>query len=204
MTKTTFGGLITVLQELKVNNVIIGKQFEKTENYEKFLQIVKENKINVKVVVAGNRINIEDNIFIDILWPKMDEKVSENSINNNALVCKLNFDDFKALFTGDIEQEAEKILVSKYQYNNILKSNILKVAHHGSKTSSTKEFLQLVKPEISLIGVGENNTFGHPSNNTLENLKSIGSDIFRTDCNGEISIYTDGKKYSVKEKINTK
>ena len=204
MTKTTFGGLITVLQELKVNNVIIGKQFEKTENYEKFLQIVKENKINVKVVVAGNRINIEDNIFIDILWPKMDEKVSENSINNNALVCKLNFDDFKVLFTGDIEQEAEKILVSKYQYNNILKSNILKVAHHGSKTSSTKEFLQLVKPEISLIGVGENNTFGHPSNNTLENLKSIGSDIFRTDCNGEISIYTDGKKYSVKEKINTK
>ena len=204
MTKTTFGGLITVLQELKVNNVIIGKQFEKTENYEKFLQIVKENKINVKVVVAGNRINIEDNIFIDILWPKMDEKVSENSINNNALVCKLNFDEFKVLFTGDIEQEAEKILVSKYQYNNILKSNILKVAHHGSKTSSTKEFLQLVKPEISLIGVGENNTFGHPSNNTLENLKSIGSDIFRTDCNGEISIYTDGKKYSVKEKINTK
>ena len=204
MTKTTFGGLITVLQELKVNNVIIGKQFEKTENYEKFLQIVKENKINVKVVVAGNRINIEDNIFIDILWPKMDEKVSENSINNNALVCKLNFDDFKVLFTGDIEQEAEKILVSKYQYNNILKSNILKVAHHGSKTSSTKEFLQLVKPEISLIGVGENNTFGHPSNNTLENLKSIGSDIFRTDCNGEISIYTDGKKCIVKEKINTK
>ncbi len=204
MTKITFGGLITVLQELKVNNVIIGKQFEKTENYEKFLQIVKENKINVKVVVAGNRINIEDNIFIDILWPKIDKKVSENSINNNALVCKLNFDEFKVLFTGDIEQEAEKILVSKYQYNNILKSNILKVAHHGSKTSSTKEFLELVKPEISLIGVGENNTFGHPSNNTLENLKSIGSDIFRTDCNGEISIYTDGKKYSVKEKINTK
>ena len=201
MTKITFGGLITVLQELKVNNVIIGKQFEKTENYEKFLQIVKENKINVKVVVAGNRINIEDNIFIDILWPKIDKKVSENSINNNALVCKLNFDEFKVLFTGDIEQEAEKILVSKYQYNNILKSNILKV---GSKTSSTKEFLELVKPEISLIGVGENNTFGHPSNNTLENLKSIGSDIFRTDCNGEISIYTDGKKYSVKEKINTK
>ena len=93
------------------------------------------------------------------------------------------------LFTGDIEEIAEKEILDKYKENTeFLKSTILKVAHHGSKTSSTKEFINIVKPKYAVIGVGKDNKFGHPSNVTIENLKTINTEIYRTDEMGEISI----------------
>ena len=91
------------------------------------------------------------------------------------------------LFTGDIEKVAENQMVSRYNYK-ILESTILKVAHHGSKTSSTEEFIKAVKPKISVIGVGENNKFGHPNNSVIETLKDYGSAIYRTDLQGEITL----------------
>lgn len=136
---------------------------------------------------AGNRINIEKNLFFDILWPSKNETVSKNIINNNALVCKMVSKRVTMLFTGDIEQEAEEAILNKYKSNiGILKSDILKVAHHGSKTSSTKEFLEAVKPNTAVIGVGKNNNFGHPNKSVLERLKRLGCRIYRTDESGEI------------------
>lgn len=136
---------------------------------------------------AGNRINIEKNLFFDILWPSKNETVSKNVINNNALVCKMVSKKVTMLFTGDIEQEAEETILNKYKSNiGILKSDILKVAHHGSKTSSTKEFLEAVKPNTAVIGVGKNNNFGHPNKSVLERLKRLGCRIYRTDESGEI------------------
>ncbi len=136
---------------------------------------------------AGNRINIEKNLFFDILWPSKNETVSKNVINNNALVCKMVSKRVTMLFTGDIEQEAEEAILNKYKSNiGILKSDILKVAHHGSKTSSTKEFLEAVKPNTAVIGVGKNNNFGHPNKSVLERLKRLGCRIYRTDESGEI------------------
>lgn len=173
MTKITFGGLLTVLQELKVNRVIIGKQFEKSENYQKFIEIVKEKNIDVNVVQVNSKINIEKDLYFDVLWPDSKKIVSKNSINNNALVCKLNYKDFSMLFTGDIESDAENILVEKYKNTNTLKATILKVGHHGSKTSSTKEFLELIKPKVALIGVGKNNNFGHPNMQVLQRLQNM-------------------------------
>ena len=80
-------------------------------------------------------------------------------------------------------------ILDKYKENTeFLKSTILKVAHHGSKTSSTKEFINIVKPKYAVIGVGKDNKFGHPSNVTIENLKTINTEIYRTDEMGEISI----------------
>jgi len=138
-------------------------------------------------VEAGNRINIEKNLFFDILWPSKNETVSKNVINNNALVCKMVSKKVTMLFTGDIEQEAEEAILNKYKSNiGILKSDILKVAHHGSKTSSTKEFLEAVKPNTAVIGVGKNNNFGHPNKSVLERLKRLGCRIYRTDESGEI------------------
>ena len=99
---------------------------------------------------------------------------------------------------------AEKAIINKYKNNlNILEADILKVAHHGSKTSSHKNFLNIVKPKIALIGVGEDNKFGHPSDIVIDNLKSVKADIFRTDENGEISITTDKKKkrYNIEKLI---
>lgn len=184
-----FGGLLYIMQEVKVNNVIIGKQYEKCENYKKFIEIVKKKNIKVNVVEAGQKINIERNLFFDVLWPCIDNMISENAINNNSLVCKLKYKNFSMLFTGDIEEIAEKAILAKYSKNkNILKADVLKVAHHGSKTSSTIDFLKAVKPNYAVIGVGKDNNFGHPSDITIQNLKDMGVKIYRTDEIGEIEI----------------
>lgn len=184
------GGLMYILKNLKVKNIIIGKQYEEYENYKEFIKIAKDKKINIRVVGAGEKITIEKNLYIDVLWPINREKmVIQNAINNNSLVFKLRYINFSMLFTGDIEEIAEKEILDKYKENTeFLKSTILKVAHHGSKTSSTKEFINIVKPKYAVIGVGKDNKFGHPSNVTIENLKTINTEIYRTDEMGEISI----------------
>lgn len=186
------------MQEIKVNNIIIGKQYKSSENYEKFIKIVKEKKINVKIVEGGEKVSIEDNLYFNILWPFSDNMISDNSINNNSLVCKLNYKNYSMLFTGDIEAIAEKAILKKYSRNlNILKSDILKVAHHGSKTSSITEFIEKIKPKYAIIGVGEDNKFGHPSDSTIQNLEKANIRIYRTDKMGEIEMKTNGKDIEI-------
>ena len=200
-----FGGLLYIMQEIKVNNIIIGKQYKSSENYEEFIKIVKEKKINVKIVEGGEKVSIEDNLYFDIIWPFSDNMISDNSINNNSLVCKLNYKNYSMLFTGDIEAIAEKAILKKYSKSlNILKSDILKVAHHGSKTSSITEFIEKIKPKYAIIGVGEDNKFGHPSDSTIQNLEKANIRIYRTDKMGEIEIKTNGKEIKINEFLKCK
>lgn len=200
-----FGGLLYIMQEIKVNNIIIGKQYKSSENYEEFIRIVKEKKINVKIVEGGEKVSIEDNLYFDIIWPFSDNMISDNSINNNSLVCKLNYKNYSMLFTGDIEAIAEKAILKKYSKNlNILKSDILKVAHHGSKTSSITEFIEKIKPKYAIIGVGEDNKFGHPSDSTIQNLEKANIRIYRTDKMGEIEIKTNGKEIKINKFLKCK
>lgn len=200
-----FGGLLYIMQEIKVNNIIIGKQYKSSENYEKFIKIVKEKKINVKIVEGGEKVSIEDNLYFDIIWPFSDNMIFDNSINNNSLVCKLNYKNYSMLFTGDIEAIAEKAILKKYSKNlNILKSDILKVAHHGSKTSSITEFIEKIKPKYAIIGVGEDNKFGHPSDSTIQNLEKANIRIYRTDKMGEIEMKTNGKEIKINEFLKCK
>lgn len=200
-----FGGLLYIMQEIKVNNIIIGKQYKSSENYEEFIKIVKEKKINVKIVEGGEKVSIEDNLYFDIIWPFSDNMISDNSINNNSLVCKLNYKNYSMLFTGDIEVIAEKAILKKYSKNlNILKSDILKVAHHGSKTSSITEFIEKIKPKYAIIGVGEDNKFGHPSDSTIQNLEKANIRIYRTDKMGEIEMKTNGKEIKINEFLKCK
>ena len=192
-------GLLYVIKEIKVKNVVIGKQFEESENLKEFLRIVKEKNIKVSVVEAGDRVKIEKDLYFDILWPDSKNKISDNILNNNSLVCKLYYKSFSMLFTGDIEQIAEKQLLKKYENTQKLKATILKVAHHGSKTSSTQEFLKIVKPKIALIGVGKDNLFKHPSYETIEKLNSNNIKIYRTDEMGEITIMVSKNgKFAIK------
>lgn len=193
------------MQEIKVNNIIIGKQYKSSENYEEFIKIVKEKKINVKIVEGGEKVSIEDNLYFDIIWPFSDNMISDNSINNNSLVCKLNYKNYSMLFTGDIEAIAEKAILKKYSKNlNILKSDILKVAHHGSKTSSITEFIEKIKSKYAIIGVGEDNKFGHPSDSTIQNLEKANIRIYRTDKMGEIEMKTNGKEIKINEFLKCK
>ncbi len=192
------GGLLTVLEELKVDRVCISKQEEESENYQKFLKIIKDKQISVTIVKIGDRINIENNLYFNILWPK-EEQIVDSRLNNNAIVMKLNYNNFSMMFTGDIEEKAEDEIVKLYGEKQILESDILKVAHHGSKTSTTEKIVNEIKPEIALIGVGENNLFNHPSEEVIERLEKLDINIYRTDINGEITITVNKKgQYFVK------
>lgn len=168
------------MEEFEVGAVIIGKQFENSENYKKFKKIVNNKKIQVLEVEEGNKIKIEDNLYFDVLWPDCKNTIKENILNNNSLVCRLVYNNFSMLFTGDIEEIAEKAILKNYK-NNLgkLKSTILKVAHHGSKTSTTQKLLKEINPKIALIGVGENNTFGHPNSDVLNRLNKTRCQSFK-------------------------
>lgn len=166
------GGLFSILENLRVEHVLISKQGKESENYKHFLEISKRKKIKVIYVEAGDRINIEKNMFFEILFPTRN-LISENILNNNSIVARLVYKNFKILFTGDIEEIAEKELIKLYSKTNKLRADILKVAHHGSKSSTIASFLKLVNPRISLIGVGATNTFGHPNENVLERIERI-------------------------------
>lgn len=123
---------------------------------------------------SGDELNIDKNIKLEVLWPR-EEQIKENILNNNSLVIKLNYNNFSMLLTGDIEKIAEEQILDEYKNINILKSTILKIGHHGSKTSSIESFLKKVNPKIALIGVGKGNSFGHPSNGVIERLQDLRS-----------------------------
>ena len=153
----------------------------------------------------GDRIRIDKYDFFDILWPDED-LISENILNNNSIVCKLHYGSFTMLFTGDIEKIAEERILIKYENNKkILNSTMLKAGHHGSKTSSTEEFVYAVKPQYVLIGVGENNKFGHPNEEVVNRFEKYGAKIYRTDKMGEIKIKVNKKgKILIENYIQTK
>ncbi len=192
------GGTFAILENLKVENILLGIQSESSKQLEDLLNIAQNKKIKINVLNAGDKLKIEKDIFIDVLWPSKNKIISENSLNNNSLVFKFNFKSVSALFTGDIEETAENEILKYYANNlNCLEADILKVAHHGSKTSSTEEFLKATNSQIALIGVGKNNNFGHPNDEVLERLENFKIKIFRTDEMGEIII-----KINYKEKMN--
>lgn len=184
-------GIETVIDKIKVKNIVVSRQASQSVEYDKIIKMCKEKKIKIIDAKRGEKIVIDKYAYFDILHPGdilLDD--GKGGLNANAIVAKLNYkmDNklFTVLFTGDIEYDAEQELVK--EYGNKLKSDILKVAHHGSKTSSSQEFINLVKPEIALIGVGKDNTFGHPNESVLERLRDLKCKIYRTDENGEISI----------------
>ena len=199
-------GLEAVIENIKVKNLVISKQATITDEYKKIINMCKQKNINIIVVKRGDSIKIDKYAYLKIFHPSnkfLDD--GKGGLNANAIVCKLfyklkNNKYFTILFTGDIEEEAEKEI--EKLYGKALKADILKVAHHGSKTSSRDEFLKLVSPKIALIGVGENNKFGHPNDGVLERLKEVGSKVYRTDEDGEICIKIDTKgRYKVQKFI---
>lgn len=193
------GGLFYIIENLKVKNIIIGLQLEKYPHYINLLNLIKNKKINLIVVENGNKIRIDKTSYIDILWPDRNNLVQENSINNNSIVAKFFYKNKSILFTGDIEKIAEEKIINLH--GNNLKSDILKSPHHGSNSSSINDFINLVNPQIVLIGVGKDNSYGHPSLLVLERYISNNIKIYRTDLMGEIVIKFKNKKIEVKEKI---
>jgi competence protein ComEC len=136
---------------------------------------------DVFIISAGDRFKLGDAEFT-VLNPIENSDPAEN---NSSLVLLADFEGVKVLFTGDIEYETETILADD---NTLVPVDVLKVAHHGSDTSSTKEFLESVQPRYAVISVGRSNRFGHPSDVVLQRLENIGSQIYRTDIHGSVTI----------------
>jgi len=189
-------GLIEVLKRYKVDFILWTGVVRDTFEFKEWQKAIQNEKAKIKIAQAGQRI-IASRKVLDILYPleNLEGQAVKNS-NNTSIVAKLVFGQNSFLFTGDISKSVEKKLV---QNKDSLNSNILKVAHHGSKNSSADEFIEKVLPEIVVIQVGENR-YGHPHPEVLERLEKFGINILRTDLNGDIKILCDSQSLKLKQK----
>lgn len=188
-------GLIEVLKRYHIEYVLWTGITRDIPEYKEWQKVVREEKANVIIAQAGQRVRIARDIYLDIAHPfeALEGKVAKNS-NDTSVVARLTFKKNSFLFTGDISEKVEEDLAaSDFQ----IKSNVLKVAHHGSKTSSSDYFLENALPDIAVIQVGKN-SYGHPTEEVLSRLRKFGIKIFRTDKDGDINIISDGQKLKIK------
>jgi competence protein ComEC len=194
------GGLPEVLRKIKVDLVLDSGQEYESSYYKNFLNLVEKNRIKYRVTRIGDVLDFGDGVKAGILGPSAPLFEGTNSDpNNNSIVMRLIYGNFSMLFVGDLEKEGEERLIES---GANLDSDILKVGHHGSKTSSGLNFLGMVKPEMAVISVGAKNKFGHPAEQTIERLEEAGTKIFRTDKCGTIVIKANGDEYVIFEKGN--
>lgn len=163
----------------------------------KLHDVLSKGNYRNKALKAGDRINFGRGFWMDILSPGdfLSEGLRRN-LNNNSIVMKMHYKDFTMMFTGDIQNPTEVALADKY--GSMLKSDVLKVAHHGSKTSSNYQFISKVKPNIALISCGDFSKYHHPNKNVIGSLTHLGAKVYYTNTNGDIVVTTNGKEYFVK------
>lgn len=184
------GGLIDVLQQYEVENVVMSGATHTTPQYQQFLQVVRDSKVQVIKADKPFVWHGPDNKWEwRFLYPQGNDLTADKNLNNWSIVSKLIVGKQQFLFMGDAEKEVEQLLLSQ---GVDLKATVLKVGHHGSDTSSTVEFLQAVSPEIALMSMGDNNKFGHPHQSVINRFADLGIQIFRTDLEGSVSVVTDG------------
>ncbi|MEA2086660.1 MAG: DNA internalization-related competence protein ComEC/Rec2 [Candidatus Caldatribacteriota bacterium] len=188
-------GLLPVLKELKVDMVLDSGLTCDLSAYKEFLSIIQAKGIPYHQAKVGDNFIFSNNLEIFLLNPLYDpDYYNDSDFNNASIVVKLFYKNADFLFTGDIEEASEnKLLV----WQNILQSDILKVGHHGSSTSTNLKFLDKVDPSIAVITVGKNH-FGHPSQKVIERLEDKNIEIYRTDENGTVIIRTNGREYWIK------
>jgi len=193
-------GLIEVLRRYGIGLVILSGAEIKTDVYAEFLKAAKTNSVQILIAEAGQAIHFDDNLEFDVLSPansdrKVFNKKSEgfgsggNDVNNSSIVGKLIYNNFSIMFMADATSKIENQLLA---YGDNLKSDILKVGHHGSKYSSFTNFLSAVSPKVGIIEVGAKNFYGHPSPAALSRLGMFNVNIFRTDQNGDIRVLSNG------------
>ncbi|AGB41822.1 DNA internalization-related competence protein ComEC/Rec2 [Halobacteroides halobius DSM 5150] len=193
--KDHVGGVLPIVKKFAVNKVFYPSPAKKNEFKQQLTQIAKNKGIKLIKLMAGDKISVFP-INIRAIGPSL-PWAEELKTNNNSLVLQVIYKQFRLLLTGDIERLIEQRLVN----NRKLKSSILKVAHHGSSTSSTKRFINSVNPYLAIISVGKNN-YGHPSPIVINRLKSKGIKVLRTDKKGAITIITDGERYKYNTFLN--
>lgn len=192
-------GLIAVIERYKLNGFYTEDVKIESEGYDLLEAKLADKNLSAKDLSVGDNFKTGSELGIKILWPRLDsfEKSDQNSsnidLNGLSVVALITFGNFSALMTGDAGENVMSIIDS--EAGDI---DVLKVPHHGSRTGLSDDFLNTVKPEVSIISLGKDNSYGHPSKNIIDLLEKNKSKIFRTDLNGEIEITTDGKSYKIK------
>lgn len=189
-------GLEPILKEFAIGAFVI-PELDSNKEFARLVEISSERAINVVGCGKGDVIRLDDKTFFNVLNPGPDMDEPYTTLNNSSIVLKLNYMDSSVLFAADIEEETENLLADG---GADLAADVLKVAHHGSSTSTTAAFLKEVKPGAAVISVGKNN-FGHPSQRVLEDLKTQNARVFRTDLDGAVILKSDGKNIRIETTI---
>ena len=192
-------GLKPVLKAFNVDNLILPAVTDKKE-FSELISISEARGIKIVDCQKGDIVKVDKTTLLNILHPQRSSNISKSSLNNNSIVLKLSYKDVRMLFTGDIEEEAEDMLLHEEAE---IEADILKVAHHGSETSSNIEFLRQVKPKVAVISVGKNN-FGHPGAETIDRLLGVNAKLFRTDEDGAVIVTSNGKNFKIRKMVTVK
>lgn len=191
-----------VLKDYEVGEVYDNGMPSKSKIYLRYMKIIKQRNIPRHALTAGEVLNFGGGVSFKVLSPpkevveKGSKSTDNHDPNNESVVGKLIFGNFSMMFTGDAEQQAEKVMVDNFAGD--LRSTLLKAGHHGSKTSSSAAFLRAVQPEGVLISCGAGNDYGHPHKQTMKKYQSLKLKIYETDLNGTIVVTSDGKSYKIK------
>ncbi len=185
-------GLVEALNYYQVEHILTSGFEKDTAVYRRWRELINEKNIPLTIVQAGQKVILSKGVILEILWPEQ-PLAGIKSANNASVVGRLIYGQTEFFLTGDIEKKIEQRLLNQ-DWN--LTSDILKVPHHGSKTSSNYNFLKAVNPQIAVISVGLNNRYKHPHAEVLERLKNYL--LYRTDKNGDIEISTDGIGFAIK------
>jgi len=191
-------GLVEVLHRYKVKQVLYPDLAFESNIYQEWLRLIEEKDIECTIAQAGQQIDLGKGVIIKVLNPPIPHLTdTQSDVDNNGVVLRLSMGRASFLLTADIMQEAEFELVAG---RADLSSTVLKVAHHGSDTSTTPQFLAVVSPQAVIISVGADNRFGHPTEEVIERLegKIKSDDIYCTDERGTIEFTTDSERLWVR------
>lgn len=189
-------GLVEILRRYKVKKILYTGVVHTAPDYLAWLKEIKDQKIPLEIVDKKSKIKLGGSVELEFLYPQksfLNRKVE--NLNNTSIIARLVYGETSFLFTGDAEREVEEELLSLDSM--FLDSDVLKVGHHGSESSSSLEFLSAVSPTLAVIQVGTDNSFNHPHGKTLFNLQNVPSVIYRTDTQGRISMISDGQNIFV-------
>jgi beta-lactamase superfamily II metal-dependent hydrolase len=188
------GGLPAVLENFPVANVALTGQAHSTKIYERLLTDIRDGKVNAIETRTGTQLPFDPAVKVDVLGPDDRFVQDEVDTNNASIVMKLTYGQVSFLFTGDAEKPEEDAIMSG---GGDVRSTVLKVGHHGSRTSTDDAWLKAVQPAVGAISVGKDNQYGHPHREVIDLLNRAGVKIYRTDLSGTITITTDGSTYRV-------
>jgi competence protein ComEC len=183
-------GLNDVLKNFTVRAALVGRSPANDPEFAKFAQTLTETQTHLETIQAGDVIRFGE-VEVSSLWPPAE---GDDSDNNDSVVLRIKLGERSILLTGDIEKPAERSLIASTQ----LKTDVVKVPHHGSKTSSTDDFVQSTKPTYAIISVGRNSTFGHPHKDVVDRWQANGATVLTTGTFGTITVTTNGHDLSLK------